>query len=1130
MKHRGGYGRVACWSLCIMAWLSAGAWAADLTIGPQGDTAAIVVADGEWMAPEAWVALDPRQKRISTWFELERMHLPYQAALLLQEVLEQVTGHKLALLSETQWEQQQRPAAIHVGRTRETVRNLGGRLEPPQLEHNGFVLQSRPGLLMLCGLNSYATYNAAGWLLERQAGVDWFWPGEIGVELPDRGPLVIDRLDTTFIPAVVFNSGTFGAWGARIGESKPELRGGSHEMAPTYFHPGRETRPEWFSVIDGERLIPTASQKYFTWQPCMAGPSPLQRLVTLTRHNLRDEANPRSIAIGYNDGIWQPCQCRFCLAADSGYHRDWDTMPFLSNGGRASSRYFRLISHLANELQADYPGFMVGGWSYAGTDVPPAGVAKNPHLAINVIGTKLSWLNPELREWEERRIEAWGRLAGTLMTYDYFYQTGPIPVHVPHHYADVVRTFQRLGIRYEYAETYQQMAFAGPKYWLHMKLCQNPSQDVDYLLERWLNGMFHEAAEPMSRFYATIEDAWETYPYHGRHARGWSSYVFAVGLHLPVMSPAHVEQMASALSEAEAVAKLPRVKERLAAVRAGFTLTDERAKYLWKRRPLYDPVPYDLESLQEDWQQHLAAAPFFNPQAHFEAVCAPFVEQELFTNRLRGQLPEAYDDPANRLSRVAVGLASLALDADRPETDEALRQRLAEQLSTFAGTAPPAARGTLEWLVSRSLVVPLVADAAELANQPVYGDFRQAAEVVAPPVVFVPAPLQTQFQIAHDGHALLIRAVLEGPVGEQDELRVFVAPGNQASHGYTLIISDLTAEQPTVKDTGEGYGDAYWEAGSEVQISRDGQAVVLELAIPFGAFLYSPQATDRLIFNMQRTSGETASLWYPLPGGTARGMGGIPVAIEFSEPQRFAAAFEGQTMPALNGVPTTCEVTDEVFTRYLLAEGRDLLLGRELIDIYPGIEHEVRVIFSGEGHAHGGLRFYHYSEDGPIDVLTVPELSTETSQLAAGRRLSVSRVRLPVEKGQLLADSARLWLETEGEVQIHHLELVPKSDLLIELQVDSTSESLATGQICSFLATITNQGDQPVTGLQVDISSVDGLDRRAPGLLAAETLAPGDTTYALWYYVPTYGIGQARVNVVVEADNRPRVIHRTYGP
>lgn len=1150
---------VWCFMLGLLAAsLGRSAIGADLTIGGATGARRIVVPDAQWMDEAAWTNLPDRS--ISSWYP-KRQNMTYFAARLLQEYFRKITDAELTIVSETEWERDDCPEAAIIGPTRFACRQFGARLTPENRRRGGYVAKSLPGRLLICGVTPWATYGGCAAVLEEYAGVEWFWPTELGEEVPRKAQLSFDRVDSAFDPAIAFHSGMLGEWGARVGERPYELESG-HSLGPNIYHDGRDTNPEWFPLLDGKRFIPgpSARDAVSYWQPCMASPAALERAVAVVKQAFRDNPEQRSFSLAANDGVWRGCECEYCKAADGDPDPAFATVPYHYNG-RYSRRYYSFIEHIARAVAEAYPGRLVTMFPYAGMDIPPADARPIPNLAFTLPSTKLAWLDPELRKWEELRHKLWARLAAYPGSYDYMYQTGYLPMYAPHLYADVTRFLWTNGYVHAYAETYQTMGRSGPKYWAHIKLCNNPTLSVDALLDKWMRGMFKEAAAPMADFYAAIEQAWTNYPYHARNADGWSTYCYVDGADLPLFTPDCLARLDASLVQAEKIARDAKVKARLAVVRKNYLPTRAMADLMWRCRPYKDPVPFDDAIVLAELKDHEQQVPPFDFPGYYETVCA----NDPLSSMGRARIMPPENTAAQRLGRVADGLAAPALMATNGtpgiEARRAAVVRRTEDLTAKAAASATTRKLLLD-LSARCVNVGKVAAAPRLdgvlddacwqAAAPHEGFLVGPSDPIPPPAGkpspppagIVPpcsnAIAQTTFRICHDGRYLYLAArCRQGNLSGNDRIEVSLAPW-QASHSGRALGATITLKADgAVIETSQGFGSTYWHARTRSAVKIENGGYLLEAAIPFMAFSFSPLNGSLCRFNIERhaTGGSAPeqSAWYP----TALGM--TWARFDDADARDLVQSFAAATTVAINSGIVESNMNPKDWDAYSLAEptgvkrsgkkgagaqtggGQATLIAKAYTPIQPGHKYDLEVESSGHGTCAPSLDWYARTSDGYVEVFNVDRngLPLKASNESPGR----ATVTAPLK-----ADAARFRVTCSGEAQVARCRLTPRLPLAVRVDLDTDADRLITGHVLGLQATVRNLTDKPIHGLRARLAFPAGVDRCGEAVAVADKLAPGATTQALWWLTPIYAVGQADFNIVTEADGVPAIVTSVRGP
>ncbi|MCF7855001.1 MAG: DUF4838 domain-containing protein [Candidatus Pacebacteria bacterium] len=1155
----------------LMATVANTAVAADLTISRATPPALVVPDEG---TPKA----GPNK---GLGGGLHSHDLGQHAAELLREYFAKITGAQSEILTETEWIRAGRPPAVVLGHTRRTRARLADRLNPEALPRGGYILHSVPGRLFISGADDRGTYHGASAFLEDFCGVEWLWPTELGEEVPKSEELSVTRLDITFVPAMSFSpSGLTGPdieWMLRLGSRQWDMEwAGGHKLGVIFDPRWYDTRPEWYPLLDGERLKP--SHKYFGWQPVMGAPSARERALSQALKHFHENPESNSFSMGLLDGNWRGGRSRRDLAEDGPAQTIFETTPYHYNP-TYSRRWYRFASWVANEIQKTYPGRIISGFAYSGTDLPPANVDPNDHLAINVVGSTWAWLSPAFRRWDVLRLERWSRLVPNLMKHDYMYPQREIPTYAPHFMADVVRTLHRHGLTSHYGEIYAPLTPFGPQLWTHVKMCHDPTQNIDGLLERWMTGMFHEAAEPMQRYYDTLEQAWLNYPYHDRNVSHWGT----AAARTLILRPEKLQAMEEALDEAASLATTERVKKRLAVVRAYFIPLKAYSRALWRQRPYLEPVDFEDTVVIQDLKDHAAGTPIFDNNAHYKE----YLENEplFFQGRWTGTAP--YDTPAQRLGRVVDGILAepLAKHAERQSFDpeparKAVRERM-DRLASKAGVSD-AVKATLADMAARAVFIPKVKkgpgqqiDEAFWSAFPEHTDFVKIPPDT--PGEMAPVNNATSFRIVHDGrqfHLFIdcrqdpasisakadtrvtprmreMRQLPEAVISKDDRIQLTLAPWRFWHQTRSHARADIAVNaNGLVEESAAGYGAFYWKTDTTAIARRTADGYQLQVSIPFHAASYTPEDGALVHFNIRRfVTGDEAetTAWYPATVGTRRDVmdGNVFAVVQPSAPDLMLNDFgQTNTRPVTN---RTCSMpmTANAWRDYVIhapaevawprgsnspvsvSGKRMLLLATEHERVQPGHDYELRVTCSGEGECSPSLRWYR--RVGPTLVDAAATASNEVERLPdnkSGVRTVVVRLTAPAE-----AEAARPALECTGNVDISAVEMTPVLPVDVRVDLDLAGDELVCGQMLGLQATVRNISNKPLEGLRVRLAHPAGIDRVAQQVTAAETVEPNAETAALWSLVPIYyDRGACDFVLVIEADTMPPLVTRVRGP
>lgn len=153
-----------------------------------------------------------------------------EAAADLRAHLKQITGADFLLLKESQAGAGPRPLIV-VGAGKLAA---AAGIDPAKLPLEGYIIRTAPGRLFIVGSDK-STLDRGAWygvtdLLEKDLGVRWLWPGELGAVVPRRRTLAVGPLDRADAPAIhmrTIRDGLSNANPKKLGRGMSEL-----EMEP----------------------------------------------------------------------------------------------------------------------------------------------------------------------------------------------------------------------------------------------------------------------------------------------------------------------------------------------------------------------------------------------------------------------------------------------------------------------------------------------------------------------------------------------------------------------------------------------------------------------------------------------------------------------------------------------------------------------------------------------------------------------------------------------------------------------------------------------------------------------------------------------------------------------------------
>jgi len=235
------------------------------------------------------------------------------------------------------------------------------------------------------------------------------------------------------------------------------------------------------------------------------------------------DASPEAefVSLGPGDGT-AFCECERCRAldvvGDQWSHVDKEPKPVLTE------RWLTFVNAVARRLRQTHPGKSLYTIAYHQTFRPPdpAIIRPEPNVMIQVVNSRPNYVS-FVHRLEDARIqehvkfragmEQW--LSATpagCMVYQYtpHSQFRCMPAPAPRKFIADVKYLWRAGaIGYEGQSGAGAWGLYGINLYAIAKATWDPSVDADALIRDYCQSAFHEAAEPMIRFLAALEEGME---------------------------------------------------------------------------------------------------------------------------------------------------------------------------------------------------------------------------------------------------------------------------------------------------------------------------------------------------------------------------------------------------------------------------------------------------------------------------------------------------------------------------------------------------------------------------------------------------------------------------------------------
>jgi len=430
------------------------------------------------------------------------------AAAELQSHLREVTGAELPI----------RPEADVPAGAKQILAGISSRLQErapdvnfEMLGQDGILMRTVGQDLLLAGGRPRGTLYAVYTFLEEVVGCRWWTATESFI--PKRPTLEVPDLDRTYAPKLrcreAFYRGAFSSpFAPRLKcnghfASIPPEYGGHYTIlgwCHTFYQllPPEKyfaAHPDWYSEINGKRTAEGA-------QLCLTNAEMRAELVRQALGWIRQNPDAGMISIAQND--WGgACQCAKCRALEE-------------QEGAPSGPLIHFVNAVAEEIEPEFPNFLIETLAYSYTRQAPRHVKPRPNVVVRLCSIECSFSQPlgsgPQNEAFRKDIEAWSALAPNLYIWNYV--TNFANYLLPHpnlrSLAPDIRFFvdhHAIGL-FEQGDAGSSCGdFVELRAWLLAHLMWDPSLDERKLIDEFLAGYYGPAAPSLRAYLDLREDA-----------------------------------------------------------------------------------------------------------------------------------------------------------------------------------------------------------------------------------------------------------------------------------------------------------------------------------------------------------------------------------------------------------------------------------------------------------------------------------------------------------------------------------------------------------------------------------------------------------------------------------------------
>ncbi len=471
----------------------------------------------------------------------------YAAEELTQHV-EKACGVRLEVCAESEAKADKRPR-IHLGDS-PAVREAG--IDVSKLAAEAFVLRVTKDAVFIAGNDGGGdpldSDTRAGTLwgvyewLDRDVGVRWLWPGELGTHVPKTKTVAARISDETTAPrlfqrrlraglgfesehpALGFTATAFKQFSNeqsvylrrhRMGRSYPVSYG--HAFTDWWEKDGK-AHPEWFQLLANGKRGPNKKNGRFSM--CVSNPD-LQREI-VARWAAKRPANattPGFINACEND-ILGLCTCEKCRAQDGATPEDflkfYPPTSKMAGSRFVSDRYAQFWLSLQKQAP---PGATVIGYAYFNYfQAPTSGIKLNSNILIGYCPSA-GWFprSDEEHEWMKQQWAGWRDTGARLfMRTNHLLDGYCMPFIFAHQFADEFHHALGKGmVATDYDSLTGHWATQGPNLYTAARLHVRPEAAADEVLAEYYAAFGAASAAVKSYF-----DYWENYTTQSREKIG----------------------------------------------------------------------------------------------------------------------------------------------------------------------------------------------------------------------------------------------------------------------------------------------------------------------------------------------------------------------------------------------------------------------------------------------------------------------------------------------------------------------------------------------------------------------------------------------------------------------------------
>jgi len=380
----------------------------------------------------------------------------------------------------------------------------------------------------------YAIYE----ILDR-LGCRWYMPSEMGEVIPRLETIALPKMDSSKEPFTIHRAH---GWADenyrrrnRLGGVRYTAQYGKLEQWIT--REQRAANPDWGAQINGKRV----PRGHLCWSSSDAAKAIAENII-----RKMDEESEFCVSLSPMAGM-TVCGCERCKALDPG---DWDpAMGCVS----VTDRYVHFCNQIAEQVTKKHPELRFGIVACYQRTRPPVREKLHPNIIPQIEPVLYcrahSMVHPNCpsRQSLSRIVEGWGKLAKVMSAYWYAHHVAEpsCPYPMIARWREELPMLYASGVRVWCPETLSSFEATLPGLYLGVRLSWYTKADPEKILGEFFTRFYGAAAEPMERYWRTVDDAWTNTADHAGCRFG----------HPARFTPAVMERARKALDEALVASK-----------------------------------------------------------------------------------------------------------------------------------------------------------------------------------------------------------------------------------------------------------------------------------------------------------------------------------------------------------------------------------------------------------------------------------------------------------------------------------------------------------------------------------------------------------------------------------------------